>query len=155
MNWRMAVAACIGAVFPALSLHAAAPGTGAEAPEVNPDHIVLVESSRVVAVYSSTISTRGAYRRAWFRVDYPVAPDAPPGTQRHWRRTLGLFDCGRPRWQVLAQLDSAANGSAPEGSVPAGVWRPVSETPAFAAVREYVCRYTGPSVSPGETIYLM
>ncbi len=136
-----------------VALPAMAAGADPQPPQQNPDHIVLVESARVVAVYSNTISSQGPHRRAWFRIEYPVPPAAPRGSERHWRQLLGEFDCAGRRWRVSAQLKS---DPPPEVESPAPtVWQPIGNVPAPKAVYDYVCHYAGPSVSPGETIYLM
>ncbi len=153
MTRPWAAVAWFACLVPALSLPAVALGADPQPPQQNPDHIVLVESTRVVAVYSNTIRSHGSNRRAWFRIEYPVPPEAPRGSQRHWRQLLGVFDCAGRRWQVSAQLQSDPPPEA-ESPAPTG-WQPIGNVAVPKAVHDYVCHYAGPSVPRGKTIYLM
>lgn len=149
-TWPIEHVWCL-AVLPAAPVAA---GMAGQPPTGDPDHILQVESERVVAVFSDSIRAEESGIRAWLRLDYPVPPDAPEGVRRRWVHVLGYFDCTGRRWRVAEVVERS--GSEPETEwLRTHAWQPVSGLPAAEVALEYVCNYSGPATEPGEIIYLM
>lgn len=74
-------------------------------PKANPDRIISVTPTTIVAVYSQTLQRKDHHTiTGWIRIEHPARPRPHPRAHRTWTQYYGAFDCSRRRWRPLLSI---------------------------------------------------